>query len=260
MRADSQVEGRGDADDMFERLTRMLRSIAGWFIELGEDPELILRQNIKDMQDQIPSMNQNIAMIKANQTLLQKEKDRLVEQERGLSAKIKAALKGNKRDLALNFATTLEQVRADLTATEEQLKVATEAFEKANAVKTSFVRAIEQKSKQAMSVIQAKKRSEWQSRVADAMESFKVAGIDATHDEMIDKIERQAAEKEARMEVALGNIDQQAIEVEKEVQKLEANETLRQFELEMGLVTPDAEAVSEAPTEKTIGPRERAKA
>jgi phage shock protein A len=244
---------------MFERLKRMIRSIVGFFIEMGEDPELILRQNIKDMQDQVPAMNQNIAMIKANQTLLQKEFDRLTETERDLTNKIKASLKVGKRDLALNFATTLEQVRTDLKATEGQLKVATEAFEKANSVKQAFMRAIDQKARQAMSAIQAKKRSEWQSRVADAMESFKVAGIDATHDEMLTKIEQQAAEKEARMSVALDNIDHQAIEVEKEVQKLEANETLRQFELEMGLSGPEAVGAS-SEAEKTIGPRERAKA
>ena len=48
-------------DAMFERFKRMVRSIIGAFIELGEDPELILRQNVKDMQDQVPAMNQNIA-------------------------------------------------------------------------------------------------------------------------------------------------------------------------------------------------------
>jgi phage shock protein A len=244
---------------MFERLRRMIRSIVGFFIELGEDPELILRQNIKDMQDQIPAMNQSIAMIKANQTLLQKENDRLGEQVRSLSARIKASLKTGHRDLALNFATTLEQVKADLVATEGQLKVAGEAYEKANSVKQAYLRQIETKSKQAMSAIQAKQRSEWQAKVADAMEQFKVVGIDATHDEMIQRIEKQSAEREAQMTVALDNIDHQQIEIEKEAAKIDANETLRQFEMEMGLAAP--EPVSEgAAREKTIGPRERSRA
>ena len=239
---------------MFERFKRMVRSIVGFFIELGEDPELIIRQNIKDMQDQIPAMNQNIAMIKANQTLLEKEKQRLTETVNSLTAKIKAALKTGKRDLALNFATTLEQAKQDLSATEGQLNIATQAYEKANAIKTTFLRAIEQKGKEAMNAIQAKRRAEWQGKIADAMDSFKVAGIDATHDEMVQRIEQQAAEKEARMTVALDNIDHQAIEVEKEAQKLEANETLRAFELEMGLAAPEADAPQ---AEKQIGPRTR---
>ena len=238
---------------MFERLKRMVRSIAGWFIELGEDPELILRQNVKDMQDQVPAMNQNIAMIKANVTLLEKEKARLDETVNSLTAKIKAALKTGKRDIALNFATTLEQAKTNLTATEGQLKVAQQAYEKGAAIKQTFLRQIDAKAKEAMNAIQAKRRSEWQGKIADAMDQFKVAGIDATHDEMVAKIEQQAAEKEARMEVALDNIDHTSIEIEKEAEKLEANETLKQFELEMGLSAP-AEG---APADKTIGPRDR---
>lgn len=242
---------------MFERLKRMVRSIVGWFIELGEDPELIIRQNIKDMQDQIPAMNQNIAMIKANQTLLEREKSRLDETVSSLTAKIKAALKTGKRDLALNFATTLEQAKKDLVATEGQLKVATEAYEKGAAIKQTFLRQIEAKSKEAMNVIQSKRRSEWQGKIADALDSFKVAGIDATHDEMVQKIEQESAEKEARMSVALENVDHASIEIEKEASNLQANETLRQFELEMGISAPASEGAS---AEKTIGPKARERA
>lgn len=240
---------------MWDRLKRMIRSIVGAFIELGESPELILRQNIKDMEDQIPAMNQNIAMIRASLTLLEKEKARLEGQERDLSSKIKASLKTNRRDLALNFATTLEQVRADLVSTDGQLKVAKEAYDKGQTIKTQYMRTIERKSKEAMSAIQSRQRAEWQGKIADAMDSFKVAGIDATHDEMLRKVEAEAATKEAQMHVALDNMDHQAFEVEREAQKLEANDTLRQFEMEMGLSAP--ESIESGSTEKVIGPETR---
>ncbi len=58
---------------MFNRLSRMLRSFVGFFISVAEDPELILEQNIRDMNDQVPRMNESIAMVKANVTLLEKE-------------------------------------------------------------------------------------------------------------------------------------------------------------------------------------------
>lgn len=238
---------------MFERLSRIIRSFLGYFIELGEDPELILRQNIKDMQDQVPAMNQNIAMIKANVTLLEKEKARLEDTVNSLTSKIKAALKTGRRDIALNFATTLEQAKEGLVAAEGQLKVATEAYEKAQSIKQTFLRTLDSKSKQAMNAVQAKRRAEWQGKIADSLDQFKVAGIDATHDEMISKIEQQAAEKEARMSVALDNIDHAGIEVEREAEKLEANETLRQFELEMGLSAPEEAGTAD----KTIGSKGR---
>ncbi|MBI3894123.1 MAG: PspA/IM30 family protein [Candidatus Wallbacteria bacterium] len=239
---------------MFERIKRMFRSFVGFFIELGEDPELILKQNIRDMEDQVPAMNQSIAMIKANQVLLEKEKSKLDEKEKELASKIQAALKAGRRDIALTFATQLEQVKKDLAATEVQLKTANEAVDKAMQVKSAFMREKERKTREAMSAIQAKKRAEWQGKVADAMESFKVAGMDSSHDEMVRKLEQEAAEKEARVSLALEKVDQSTFEIEEEAKKLQANDLLRQFELQMGLAT---DAVPAGPAEKTMGPAEK---
>src|SRR5205807_948309 len=117
-----------------------------------------------------PAMNQNIAMIKANVTLLEKEKARLDDTINSLTSKIKAALKVGKRDLALNFATTLEQAKTNLTATEGQLKVAQQAYKKGAAIKQTFLRTLDQKSKEAMNAVQAKRRAEWQGKIADALD------------------------------------------------------------------------------------------
>ena len=82
------------------------------------------------------------------------------------------------------------------------------------------------------------------------MESFEVAGISATHDEMVHKIEEQTAINEARMELALGNVDQQKIKIEEEAQQMQANELVKQFKAEMGLMAP--EALPPGPAQKTI--------
>ena len=100
------------------------------------------------------------------------------------------------------------------------------------------------------------RRAQWQKKVADSMESFEVAGISATHDEMVRKIEEQTAINEARMELALGNVDQQKIKIEEEAEKLRANELVKQFKVEMGLMPPQA---SPEAAQKTIGAREAQK-
>ena len=61
-----------------------------------------------------------------------------------------------------------------------------------------------------MNAIRDARRAKWQSKVADAMESFEVAGIDATHDEMLRKVQEQTAVNEARMQMALESVDHQA--------------------------------------------------
>jgi phage shock protein A len=143
---------------MWERFKRLIRSIVGFFISSAEDPELILQQNIRDMNDQVPKMNQNIALIKANVTLLERESSKLKKQEVDLLSKIK---------------------------------------------------------------------------VADAMEQFEVAGIDQTHDEMIRKINEEAAINEAKLEMALTNVDIDSIKIEEEAEKIRANELVQQIKKEM---------------------------
>jgi phage shock protein A len=86
------------------------------------------------------------------------------------------------------------------------------------------------------------------------MEQFEVAGISQTHDEMVRKIEEMTAVNEARMDMAMSNVDSQKVKIEDEAAKLQASELVKQFKIEMGLAAP--EAAAGAPAEKTIGSKE----
>ena len=96
---------------MWQRFKRMIRSLFGSLIGLGEDPERILEQNIRDMNDQVPQMNAQIAMVRANLTLMEKEAARYQRELTELSSKIKAALSHGKEDLAMDLAMQLESAR-----------------------------------------------------------------------------------------------------------------------------------------------------
>jgi phage shock protein A len=228
----------------------MVRSFVGFFISVGENPELILEQNIRDLNDQVPRMNESIAMVKANVTLLEKEESRYKDQVSELTSKVKAAISANRDDLAGSFAVQLEQVRGALARTQGQLTTARAAFDKAMAVKKAFMAEKDRKTQEALNAIRDYRRAQWQKKVADSMESFEVAGISATHDEMVRKIEEQTAMNEARMEMALGNVDQQKIKIEEEAEGLRANELVKQFKAEMGLISPQPAAGA---PQKTIG-------
>lgn len=240
---------------MFQRFKRLIRSIIGFFISVGENPEIILEQNIRDMNDQVPRMNESIAMVKANVTLLEKEEAKYKVELAELTAKVKAAIQANRDDLAGSFAVQLEQLRSALARTQGQLASARAAYEKALAVKQAFLREKERKTREALNAIRDYRRAQWQKKVADAMEQFEVAGISQTHDEMVRKIEEMTAINEARMEMALTNVDQQRIKIEEEAEKIRASELVKQFKVEMGLLAPEPSAPAALP-EKTIGGRE----
>lgn len=241
---------------MWRRLSRMVRSFVGFFISVGENPELILEQNIRDMNDQVPRMNESIAMVKANVTLLEKEEAKYKGEVNNLAAKIKAAIQAGRDDLAGSFAMQLEQLRGALARTQGQLETARAAFDKALAVKKAFMIEKERKTQEALNAIRDYRRAQWQKKVADSIEQFEVAGISQTHDEMVHKIEEMTAVNEARMEMALGNVDQQKLKIEEEAEKLRADELVKQFKIEMGLAAPSA---APAAAQKTIGGAEAQK-
>ena len=243
---------------MWRRFTRVIRSFIGFFISVAEDPEMILQQNIRDMNDQVPRMNESIAMVKANVTLLEREETKYKNDAAEMTAKVKAAIQANRDDIAGSFAAQLEQTKSALARTQGQLTTARAAFEKALAVKQAFMREKERKTQEALNAIADYRRAQWQKKVADVMEQFEVAGISETHDEMVRKINEMTAVNEARMDMAMGNVDQQKIKIEEEAEKMQASELVKQFKIEMGLATPQASGASAVP-DKTIGGKETQK-
>jgi phage shock protein A len=237
---------------MWNRLVRVVRSVVGMFISVAENPELILEQNIRDLNDQVPRMNESIAMVKANVTLLEKEESKYKSDVQDLMSKVKAAIQANRDDLAASFATRLESQRSALARTSGQLQTAQMAFEKALNVKKAFMREKERKTQEAMQAIRDNRRSQWQKKVADTLDQFEVAGVSQTHDEMVRRVEEQTAVNEARMDMALTNVDHQRFKIEEEAENIRASELVKQFKVEMGLMGP---APSAAP-DKTIGGKE----
>lgn len=237
---------------MFKRLSRVFRSFFGFFITMAENPELILEQNIRDLNDQVPRMNESIAMVKANVTLLEKEEAKYKNELNLLTSKVKASIQAGRDDLAGAFATQLESLRGALARTQGQLTTARTAFDKAAAVKQAFMREKDRKTQEALNAIRDYRRAQWQKKVADSMEQFEVAGISQTHDEMVRKVEEMTAVNEARMDMAMGNVDQQGLKIEEEVEKLRAAELVKQFKAEMGLASP----APSGPADKTIGGKE----
>lgn len=238
---------------MWQRFRRAMRSFVGFFVSTIEDPELILEQNIRDLNDQVPKMNESIAMVRANVTLLEKENAKYKTEVANLTAKVKAAIQGGRDDLAATYATTLQMEKGALARNEAQLATARAAYDKALNVKKAFMREKDKKTNEAMAAIRDARRAKWQAKVADAMESFEVGGIDQTHDEMLRKVEEQTAVNEARMQMALESVDTQSMKIEEEAEALQAQELVKQFKMEMGLQSPAPVSEVGANGEKTIG-------
>lgn len=243
---------------MWKRFMRVLRSFFGGAVSAMENPKMVLEQNLRDLRDQIPKMNNSIAMVKANETTLTKDRDTLQAEVNDLTAKIRAGIQSNREDIAGHYATQLQTKKAELSRVGEQLVTAKAAVEKAMQVKAAFMKNMDRKTKEAQEALREHERGEWQAKIADTMESFQVAGVDATHDEMLQKVREKTALNDARMEMALDSVDTKGMQIEEDAEKLRAAELVKQFKQEMGFTeTVPPENLSEGGPEKTIGRREQ---
>lgn len=251
---------------MFKRFIRAIKSLFGGLISSMEDPKLILEQNIRDLNDQIPQMNENIATVKANLLMLQKEVKRNEKQIQDLTAKIKSAIQANRDDIAESYALQLEKAKENFAHSQDQLAFAERAYEKALKVKKVFMKEKDRKIQEAKEALRASERAEWQSKIADTLEQFEVGGIDQTHDEMISRINEESAKNEARMEIALDSIDTETMEIEANAEKIRAKSLVEQFKMEMGTedsgggsIEMEEEAPAEEGKSKTVGNKEKSK-
>ncbi|MCL2626213.1 MAG: PspA/IM30 family protein [Cystobacterineae bacterium] len=239
---------------MWKRLVRAIRSFLGAFVSNVEDPELILKQNLQDLNEQVPRMNEQLAKVRAHVSLLEKERDKHLAQIEKLTSKVKVGIQIGKEDLAAQYAQQLQSEKAALEKNGGQLVVAKEAYEKAMTVKKAFMHEKERKTQEAMAAMEGARLAKWQAEVADALESFKVTGLDATHEEMVRKLSEQAAVNESRMAMALESIQTPVAGIDEEVEKMQAKEFVKQMKLEMGLAEAmPSGGVSEEAPEKTLG-------
>jgi phage shock protein A len=222
---------------MWKRFKRAIRALFGRAVSAIEDPKLILEQNIRDLNDQVPKMNENIATVKANVILLEKELAKYKTEHADLLSKIKAAIQAGRDDIAAGYAIRMESLKSHMTQTQAQYETAQKAYEKALEVKKAFMKEKDRKIAEAKEALRAHERAQWQKKVADTMQSFETGGIDQTHDEMINRINEQTAKNEAMMEIALESVDTDKIKLEEEAEKIRAQELVKQYKLDMGLNT-----------------------
>lgn len=240
---------------MFERLARVFKSWIGFFISFAEDPEVMLQESIEEMRNTLPKLNQILVTTRATVIRLEQEQEELVHKERQLTNSIQAALKEGSpeaRRIAEDDATTLQQVRQELTATREQIMAAQNAFQNAQITVEDIKGKLRLKIEQSRKAIQESKKAAVLKNAASALAELDTYGTASTADKYLDEIKQRVAESKASVEVATGGLDVERIKTERKARQLQAQGILSEFEVEMGLKKPDS--VREAapfPTEST---------
>ena len=228
---------------MFQRLARVIKSWIGYFISFAEDPEVMLQESIEEMRNTLPKLNQILVTTRATVLRLEQEKEELSRKDRQLTASIRAALTEGSpeaRKIAEADALTLQQVRQDLTATEEQLLTARNGFENAQLHVEEIKARLRDKMEQARRAIQESKKAAVLRSAAGALAELDQYGTASTSDKYLEEIKQRVAESKAAVEVATGGLDTERIKLERKGREIQAQSVLAEFEVEMGLKKPDS--------------------
>jgi phage shock protein A len=232
---------------MFGRLSRLIKSWLGFFISFGEDPEVMLQESIEEMRNTLPKLNQILVTTRATVIRLEQEKEEMEKKEKQLIASIQAALKegsAEARRIAEDDASTLQQLRQELTASREQHMAASNAFENAQLTVDDIKAKLKNKIEQARRAIHESKKAEVMRGAANALAELDTYGTSATTEKYLDEIKQKVAESKASVEIATGGLDVDRIKMERKARQIQAQGILNEFEVEMGLKKPDAVAVA----------------
>jgi phage shock protein A len=236
---------------MFARLSRLFRAWMGFFISLGEDPEVMLQDAIEEMRMTMPKLNSVLVATRATVIRLEEERDALRRQEKSLTASIQAALRDGSaaaRSVAEEDALQLQQLRTDLTSTEEQLAAAQKAHDSAKISVDALKTKLKERIEAAQRAMKERQKAKVMKQAADAIVELQSYGVASTTDKFLEQIKQEVAESKAAVEVATGGLDTAGIERERTARKIKAASILQQFEAEMGISAPPTSGTTVTPS------------
>jgi phage shock protein A len=246
---------------MWNRLKRLFRSIFGGIIERAEDPELILQQLIRDMNDEVPKMRNNVAQVMATEKRLEREIQANQAKLTDLDNKIKAAIRTGHDDIATTLIGEIQLAQRTLETTKQNYEQAKVASAKAREFLDNYMAQVRRRQAEAMQLIAASKQAQMQERMAQTMASFQLGDTSQTFDDMREKIANRSAAAEARAELASSSLDARMQGIDKQLDTIQAQDMLLAYKQQMGLL-PDAakpalgEGAPAGNTERTLGAAE----
>jgi hypothetical protein len=187
---------------------------------------------------------------------LEEELQGLRRQDKNLSASIQAALREGTaaaRSVAEEDAIQLQQLREDLSSTEEQHASAVKAHDTAKLSVDALKDKLKAKIENCQRALKERQKAQVMKTAVDAIVELQSYGVANTADKFLEQIKQEVAESKAAVEVATGSIDTQAIERERTSRRVKAAGILSQFEAEMGISKPAS--VSQSAAAPSVGGR-----
>lgn len=236
---------------MFARIKRLIKSFMNKFIGSMEDPVLILENNIREMKEKLPKLNEGVAKAHGTVILLDKQLKAYKEDEKKLRAKLKAAAIAGEDKIGKEIALQLQRVINQVNETKASLKTANDGLKSMEELRDTQVRRIKAEIAKIKDAIEDSKVAKLKGELAELFETYKVEDVAFSNEEMMEKLEEETAMNEGKLSAAATSVDMKEIELEKKAEEIEANQLYEQFKAEMDIdIAPSKEEKTEK--EKTV--------
>jgi phage shock protein A len=183
---------------LLERVSTLIRANLNDLIDRAEHPEIMIKQVILDMENQLMQVKTQVAIAIADEHLLKRKKEEAAEQEQQFTRKAELALEKKQEDLARlalerslsyhQMAVSFEQQMGDQTVQVENLRTALQKLEQ---------KLAEARSKSEV-LIAEHRRARAVSKAADAQTAMNAAGASSHFDRFEDKVRHAGAVSQAK--------------------------------------------------------------
>lgn len=242
---------------MFNRLSRLISSFFNKFLTAAEDPVTILENNIREMRNQIPKMNQGVAKAHGTVILLEKQLDQYKVEEKSLRAKLKAAALTGEDEIGRDIALQLQRTINQREKTEQSMISANEGLQSMEELRDTQMRKIKSETEKIKDVIEDSKVARLKGELAELFETYEVGDVAYSNQEMLEKLEQKSAMNEGKLAAASKSPDMKALQLEKKAEEIEAEGLYAQFKEEMNIdIAPSTSTEKQKGKEsvkKTIG-------
>lgn len=191
--------------NLFSRVVRIVKSYADALLSAAEDPEMILEQSVKDMQEDLIKMKQVSASVMASQKSLRNKYEQVKSAADDWYRRAELALEKDDEELAREALKRNRSCRESAEGLSKQL----ESQEEALNTLIANTKQLESKIAEAMSkkdTLKARAQSAKASKAVDEMTgSLSTSSSIAAFESMEQKVLRMEAESEAVQQLVAGD-------------------------------------------------------
>jgi phage shock protein A len=225
------------------RFFRWIKAIFNRGMDKLEDPDIMLDQARRDMQETLVANREKAVMAITQKNRLQGMYDDLTRKSASLESQATMALQQGKRDLARQFIREKASNDSTIASLKTSLDQATQSVD---AVKLAIKRQEEEVRKKTAEALAMKaqwKQAQIQNSISKALEGLTFENEFESFGAAAEKIRNAQSESAARQEMMSGSLQGQVMALEDQAMDMEAETELQKLEQKLGMRPADTPAL-----------------